>query len=201
MLKSNRYLGRRLRLLDPKVLSSDQHDLYQRLDKTMISWAMATGFQGKTEDGCLIGPFNPILYSPGISTAFMDLHDAEEAHTSIDEQVRQVVILAVGSVWGTDYERYAHAAAARKAGLSDDAIAALSAKRKPSNLSEPALIAANFAHELSSQHAVSDNTYRAAVGGLWRERDCRPHFPDRHLSHRVRLTERRASPSSGITPD
>jgi hypothetical protein len=67
----------------------------------MISWAMATGFQGKTEDGCLIGPFDPILYSPGISTAFMDLHDAEEAHTSIDEQVRQVALLAVGSVWGT----------------------------------------------------------------------------------------------------
>jgi hypothetical protein len=93
MLKSNQYLGGRLPLLDPKVLSSDQRDLYQRLGKTMISWAMATGFQGKTEDGCLIGPFNPILYSPGISTAFMDLHDEEEAHTSIDEQVRQVVIL------------------------------------------------------------------------------------------------------------
>jgi len=166
MLKSNQYLGGRLPLLDPKVLSSDQRDLYQRLDKTMITWAMATGFQGKTEDGCLIGPFNPILYSPSISTAFMDLHDAEEAHTLIDEQVRQVVILAVGSVWGTDYERYAHAAAARKAGLSDDAIAALLAGRKPANLSEPALIAVNIAHELSAQHAVSDDTYRAAVGAF-----------------------------------
>ena len=48
MLKSNQYLGGRLPLLDPKVLSSDQRDLYQRLDKTMITWAMATGFQGKT---------------------------------------------------------------------------------------------------------------------------------------------------------
>ena len=69
MLKSNQYLGGRLPLLDPKMLSPDQRDLYQRLDRTMISWATATGFQGKTEDGCLIGPFNPILYSPGISTA------------------------------------------------------------------------------------------------------------------------------------
>jgi 4-carboxymuconolactone decarboxylase len=120
----------------------------------------------QNQDGCLIGPFNPILYSPGISTAFMDLHDAEEAHTSIDEQVRQAVILAVGSVWGTDYERYAHAVAARKAGLSDDAIAALSAGRTPANLSEPALIAVNFAHELSAQHAVSDDTYRAVVGAF-----------------------------------
>ena len=58
MLKSNQYLGGRLPLLDPKVLSPDQRDLYQRLDKTMISWATATGFRGKTEDGCLIGPFS-----------------------------------------------------------------------------------------------------------------------------------------------
>lgn len=35
--------------------------------------------------------------------------------------------------------------------------------RKPANLSEPALIAVDFAHELSAQHAVSDDTYRAAV--------------------------------------
>jgi signal transduction histidine kinase len=51
MLKSNQYLGARLPLLDPKVLSPDQRDLYHRLDKTMISWATATGFRGKTEVG------------------------------------------------------------------------------------------------------------------------------------------------------
>jgi 4-carboxymuconolactone decarboxylase len=163
MSKNSQHLGGRLPLLDPKALSSDQRDLYQRLDKTMISWATATGFQGKTEDGLLIGPFNPILYSPGISTAFMDLHDAEGAHTSIDEQVREVVILTVGSVWGTDYERYAHAAAARRAGLSDDTIADLSAGREPANLSQPARVALNFARELSAEHAVADDTYEAAV--------------------------------------
>jgi 4-carboxymuconolactone decarboxylase len=164
MPKSNQYLGGRLPLLDPKALSPDQRELYLRLDRTMISWATATGFLGKTEDGRLIGPFNPILYSPGISTAFMDLHDAEGAHTLLDEQTRQVVILAVGSVWGTDYERYAHVAAARKAGLSNDVIAALSAGREPANLSQPARIAVNFARELSTEHAVADDTYHAAVG-------------------------------------
>jgi 4-carboxymuconolactone decarboxylase len=163
MPKSNQHLGGRLPLLDPKALSPDQRDLYNRLDETMISWAMATGFQGKTDEGCLIGPFNPILYSPGISTAFMDLHDAEEAHTLIDEQIRQVVILAVGFVWGTDYERYAHAAAARRAGLSNDDIVALSAGREPANLSQPASIALNFARELSTERAVADDTYQAAV--------------------------------------
>lgn len=44
---------------------------------------------------------------------------AEDKHTSLDARVRQVVILAVGAVWKADYQLYAHAAVARKAGLSD----------------------------------------------------------------------------------
>ena len=105
-------LGGRLPLLDPQALSIAQKEIYDRLNTTMIPWADGAHFQSKTDGGKLIGPFNPILFSPDISARFLDLHDGEEKHTSLSERVRQVVILAVGTVWHSDYELYAHRAAA-----------------------------------------------------------------------------------------
>ena len=92
-------LGGRLPLLDPSSLTTAQKAVYQRLTATMVKWADQSGFQSTTEDGRLIGPFNPVLLSPAIAPAFLDLQDAEQTHTSLDDRVRQVVILTVGAVW------------------------------------------------------------------------------------------------------
>ena len=85
---------------------------YDRLNTTWVAWADSVPFQSKTEDGRLIGPFNPILFSPTISSSFLELQEVEQRNTSLSERVRQVVILAVGTVWHSDYELYAHRAAA-----------------------------------------------------------------------------------------
>jgi 4-carboxymuconolactone decarboxylase len=117
--------GGGLPLLDPQALSAAQKEVYGRLSNTFVRWSDRIHFQSKTEDGKLIGPFNPILYCPGISSPFLDLHDAEEKHTSVNERVRQVVILTVGAVWQCEYELYAHAAAGKIAGIPEDAVRTL----------------------------------------------------------------------------
>lgn len=119
------YLGGRLPLFDPSSLSAEQDALYRRLNRTLVKWADQSGFQSMTQDGRLIGPFNPVLLSPAITPAFLDLQEAEQAHTSLDDRVRQVVILAVGAVWRSDYELYAHATVAAKAGLPASVIQGL----------------------------------------------------------------------------
>jgi 4-carboxymuconolactone decarboxylase len=119
-------LGGRLPLLDPSTLSKAQKETYERLNKTWFQWSKGV-FQGKLEDGRLIGPFNPILFTPAISSSFLDLKETEQKETSLSERVRQVVILAVGTVWKSPYELYAHGAAARKAGISEDASGAIRA--------------------------------------------------------------------------
>jgi 4-carboxymuconolactone decarboxylase len=58
-MHSESKLGGRLPLLDPKHLEGDQRKLYGLMVSTLISWADASGFKGTTEDGKLIGPFNP----------------------------------------------------------------------------------------------------------------------------------------------
>ena len=127
MTTNTKKLGGRLPLLDPLTLSAAQKEIYDRINATFVSWSDRINFQSATDDGRLIGPFNPILFSPGISASFLDLHDAEEKHTSLSERVRQVVILATGAVWQSEYELYAHSAAARKAGISENAIQILAA--------------------------------------------------------------------------
>ena len=114
-------------------------------------------------DGRLIGPFNPVLFSPEIANAFLALQLVEEKHTALSERVRQVVILSIGSVWKASYELYAHAAAARMAGLSDDTIGALAAGEPATDLNEQEQIAQQFSLRLARERSISDKFYRSAL--------------------------------------
>src|SRR5260370_16880270 len=103
-------LGGRLPLLDPQALSIGQKDIYDRLNTTMIPWADGAHFQSKTDDGRLIGPFNPILFSPDISARFLDLHDGEEKHTSLNNLTPPVLIPPSSTLCTPDSTLYVHTA-------------------------------------------------------------------------------------------
>jgi 4-carboxymuconolactone decarboxylase len=155
-------LGGRLPLLDPQALSAQQKETYDRLNTTWVAWADSVPFQSKTEDGRFIGPFNPILFSPTISSSFLDFQETEQKDTSLSQRVRQVVILAVGAVWKANYELYAHSAAARKVGISEDAIRTLATGGLPDDLSDEEKIAQRYARQLSAEHHVDAALYSAA---------------------------------------
>jgi 4-carboxymuconolactone decarboxylase len=155
-------LGGRLPLVDPAALTDDQKGLFDLLSNTLVAWAKSVDVQAATDGGRLIGPFNPALYSPAISAKFIELQMFEPLHTSLNERVRQVVILAVGAVWRADYELYAHSAAARRAGISEDAVTALANGEIPDDLTEDEKIAGRLARQLSSTHRVDDALYREA---------------------------------------
>src|ERR1700747_3857040 len=110
MSANSEMLGGRLPLLDPQALSVEQKEIYDRLNRTMIPWADGAHFKSKTDGGRLIGPFNPILFSPHISARFLDLHDGEEKDTSLSERVRQGGILSVGAGGETGGGLYAQTA-------------------------------------------------------------------------------------------
>jgi 4-carboxymuconolactone decarboxylase len=162
MSESDQSLGGRLPLLDPSQLSSAQRESYERLASTMVPFADSVGFQTKTSDGRLIGPFNPALYSPGVSAGFGDFMEAEATSTSLDNRVRQVVILTVGAVWNSPYELYAHSAEARHAGLPDEVIEALVAGQLPAQLSDDEKLAARFAQQLTAERRVDAALYAEA---------------------------------------
>jgi 4-carboxymuconolactone decarboxylase len=156
------HLGGRLPLFKPDALTAEQRHLYDDMSANWAPWADKAGFQAKLPDGRWIGPFNPLLLSPVLSQAFLHLQRVEGKGTSLSERVRQVVILTVGAVWGCDYERYAHAAVAREAGLSSAAIEALSAGRPSESLKGEDDVARRFALALTAEHRVNDALFEEA---------------------------------------
>jgi 4-carboxymuconolactone decarboxylase len=157
--KTDDDLGGRLPLLTEGELSDKQKQIYQRMLTHQIPWSNSHNIEGMTDDGRLIGPYNPLLYSPGVGTGFLDFEGAEDQSTSLDERVRPVVILSVGSVWQPDYEIYAHTAVAYQAGLPDEAIRALRNGEPASELSEKEKLAQSYTLELTSKHSVDATRY------------------------------------------
>ena len=82
------------------------------------------------------------------------------------ERVRQVIILTVGAVWKSDYERYAHSAVARKAGLSEATVRALAQGEDATELTEEERIAQRFTKQLTAKHQIDDELYAKALTAL-----------------------------------
>jgi 4-carboxymuconolactone decarboxylase len=162
MTNSNQNLGGRLPLADLATLTGAQRELFERVQATRVPWANKAGFRVTTEDGRLIGPFNSFLLQPEVAEKFLDLTAAASDHWTHSPRMREVVIVAVGAVWGAEYELYAHTTLARQAGLSDDAVTTLANGGIPGDLSDDEKIAARVAHELSAHHRIDDELYREA---------------------------------------
>ena len=159
MSQTQRGLGGRLPLLKPDALSPAQKKTYDTVNTKMVPWAEKSGFKAKNNDGTLVGPFNGILLSPEITDAFLALQAAEQEHTTLTERVRQIVILTVGAVWQCDYERYAHKAVARKAGLPVEAIESLAEGTPAVDLTPGERLAQRFTRQITAERKVDDDLY------------------------------------------
>lgn len=155
-------LGGRLPLIDPRTLAGDQRGLYDTLRSTLVTWADASGFRGMTDDGRLIGPFNPYLYSTGITPGFLSWMQADSEHSTLDKQTHEIVILTVGALWQSPYELYAHSAVARTVGLTEPVIESLCRGETPDELTPEQLIAHRFARQLTEDRRVDEQLYREA---------------------------------------
>ena len=156
-------LGGRLKLLPPDKLRPDQKKLHDAIMERMVPWAEESGFQAATGDGRLLGPFNPMLYSPMLGQASLEGVEAERQHTSLSKRVREIIILTVGEVWRAAYELYAHTAVAEKAGLDEHTIQIIKSGHVPEGLSEEETVAHEFTHMLVSEHKVDAKMYARGV--------------------------------------
>jgi 4-carboxymuconolactone decarboxylase len=159
---STEAMGGRLPLMERSSLNEAQRALFDRLTQSVVPWAERAGFASRSGDGRFIGPFNPSLLSPDIAARFLEFQFAEEENSTSSERVREVVILAVGAVWRSAYELYAHSAAARTAGLSEKADGTLAQGGVPDELSPAERCAWRFAHQLSADRRIDQAVYDEA---------------------------------------
>ena len=113
--------------------------------------------------GALVGPFIPLLRSPELMSRMQKVGEYVRFNTSLDKRVNEMAILMTAQAWGSQYEWYAHAPLALKAGLDPAIVAALGAGRKPDNMKDDEAIVWEFTTQLRRDHGVDDAIYARAL--------------------------------------
>ena len=156
----------RLPLLDPASLNREQHELYERMQASMLPWARRSGFKAESASERLLGPFNAFLYSAELGAAQLNYLKTEQDATCLNARVREVVILTVGAVFESRYELYAHRAVAASIGLAPEDIEALATGNEPgagTKLTADEVTAQHFVRAVAKDHRVSPELYAEAL--------------------------------------
>jgi 4-carboxymuconolactone decarboxylase len=109
------------------------------------------------------GPFNAWLRSPELADRLQKVGEYLRFNTSLDKRVNEMAIIMTAQYWGSQFEWYAHAPLALKAGLDPKIVAAIGAGRKPENMKEDEAIVWEFTTQLHRDHVVDDAVYQKAV--------------------------------------
>ena len=151
----------RLPLLKQTELTETQSGLRLQL-RGMLEWADRSGFRAQTDTGELLGPFNSLLYSPEVAQGLLSFIQAETRSTALPPQLREVVILTVGSVWNAAYELYAHRVVAQSLGITPRDVELLSSGKAPVDLGPDADLTQHFVLSLVQERRVSAALYEEA---------------------------------------
>jgi 4-carboxymuconolactone decarboxylase len=151
----------RLRTLVPADLDDPQRQLYDRI----LGGPRANGPRPAPltdPDGGLRGPFNAMLYAPQVGEALQALGAVLRYRTALTDRAREIAILAVAAHWDSGFERYAHEAIGRTAGLTDDIFEALRSGTEPPLRDETELAVYRVAHGLLTNRDLDDAEFADA---------------------------------------
>jgi len=113
--------------------------------------------------GRMSGPFNAWLRSPELADRLQKVGEYVRFKTSLDKRVNEMAILMTAQAWGAQYEWYAHAPLALKAGLDPAVVKAIGAGRKPDSMKDDEAIVWEFTTQLRRDHSVDDAIYARAL--------------------------------------
>jgi hypothetical protein len=156
----------RLPLIAPADLTEEQKPLYADMKKGISSNFNAfitVAPEGTTEEGALMGPWNPWLHEPRIGGAVWELTKAMSMEATLSDPVRQIAILVTGAHFDAAYELYAHIAVAEKDGMSDVRLATLVSGSRPTDMSVEEGVGYDVAYALVNGGVLPEPVYRLAV--------------------------------------
>jgi 4-carboxymuconolactone decarboxylase len=109
------------------------------------------------------GPFVPLLRSPELMDRLQKVGEYLRFQSSLEQRTSELIMLVVSREWTQHFEWFVHVPLGRKAGISEDTIAAIADGRRPSEMSEDEEVAYDFCEELLRNKGVSETSYRRAV--------------------------------------
>jgi 4-carboxymuconolactone decarboxylase len=113
--------------------------------------------------GGMSGPFNAWLRSPELADRLQKVGEYLRFNTSLEKRVNEMAIIMTAQAWGSQYEWYAHAPLAIKAGLDPSIVEAIGAGTKPEKMKDDEAIVWEFTTQLRRDHAVNDEIYAKAI--------------------------------------
>jgi len=131
----------RLPYLEPSDLSPENRDLLARN----------------------VNIYRELVHSPEGTRSFLHLARYIRFHSRLDPRLREMAILQVGYVTRSPYEYSHHIKIGREFGVSDEDIRAIAEEtdNRPTNLAPLAKAVLRAAREMTTQAAVSDQTFAA----------------------------------------
>ena len=110
-----------------------------------------------------IGPYTLLLHMPEMAQKLEALRLWLRDEASLAQKIQELVMISVAREMGCAFIWYAHAAAARKAGVRDDIVDNIREKRPLTNLDPDEQAAVDFTRELLQNRKVSRPTFDAAT--------------------------------------
>lgn len=110
-----------------------------------------------------VGPYSLLAHMPEMAQRLEAWRLYLRAEASLSQQIQELVMLTVAREMNCSFIWYAHAAAARQAGVRDDIVDRLRHREELQNLSPAEQTAVQFARELLQKRQVSQATFNAAT--------------------------------------
>jgi 4-carboxymuconolactone decarboxylase len=139
----------RLPDLDPAHLTPEQQVIWDRV---------ASGPRGGVR-----GPYFALLQSPQLCEEFERLGRYLRYDCAVPHHLRELSILVVARRWKAQYEWFAHAPIAAKAGIPAAVIEAIRTGAAPAFESEDTRVVYEYVHELLANGRVGEARHQAAL--------------------------------------
>ena len=120
--------------------------------------AIASGPRGGVR-----GPFNALLRSPELADRAQKLGEYLRFDSSLPKPLNELAILVTARYWSAEFEWYAHAQLAEKAGLGPDLILEIKNRKRPRSMNDDQAAVYDFCNELHENKKVSDAAFQAVL--------------------------------------
>ncbi|HXQ52786.1 MAG TPA: carboxymuconolactone decarboxylase family protein [Stellaceae bacterium] len=112
------------------------------------------------------GPFAIWLRHPALADAANRLGNVLRQKSRLEPRAFELMVLVIARHWSAQYEWHVHEAAARAAGLPNDVIEAIRAKKRPALEREQEKIVYDAITELNESRALAPATYERALAAF-----------------------------------
>lgn len=139
----------RLPPLQPESMTEEQRAVYEEI---------RSGPHGK-----VVGPYPAWLNSPELARCARAMSEFIRFRSSLPAPLLELAILITGRHWKADFEFYAHAKLAKKAGLDEGIIAMIAEGRRPEFTLPDQEAVYDLCTELFETNRVGEASYQRAV--------------------------------------